>query len=67
VHVAGAPEEPQEDGQEAAPAPVTVWVTTESGERINYAHVPNGDPARVALFLDAARAVPHFRDASTTR
>jgi hypothetical protein len=50
-----------------APAPVTVWVTTESGERINYAHVPNGDADRVALFLADARAVPHYRDASTTR
>jgi hypothetical protein len=46
---------------------VTVWVTTESGERINYAHVPNGDADRVALFLADARAVPHYRDASTTR
>jgi hypothetical protein len=52
---------------EPAPAPVTVWVTTESGERINYAHVPNGDADRVALFLADARAVPHYRDASTTR
>jgi hypothetical protein len=67
VHVAGAPEEPQEDGQEAAPAPVTVWATTESGERINFAHVPNGDPARVSAFLADARAVPHFRNVSTTR
>jgi hypothetical protein len=50
-----------------APAPVTVWVTTESGERINYAHVPNGDADRVARFLADARAVPHYRDASTTR
>lgn len=49
------------------PAPVTVYVTTEDGERIEYAHVPNGDAARVARFLDAARAVPHFRDVSTTR
>ncbi|MER5754366.1 hypothetical protein [Streptomyces sp. NPDC002088] len=82
VHVAGAPREGEEDAPahgldivtteelrallEPATAPVTVWVTTESGERINYAHVPNGDPARVAQFLDAARAVPHFRDVSTT-
>jgi hypothetical protein len=49
------------------PAPVTVWVTTASGDRINYAHVPNGDPARVAAFLADADAVPHYRDASTTR
>jgi hypothetical protein len=62
---------PAEDAQEGAqgttPAPVTVWVTTGSGERINYAHVPNGDPARVAAFMDDARAVPHFRDVSTAR
>jgi hypothetical protein len=49
------------------PAPVTVWATTESGERINYAHVPNGDPDRVARFLADARAVPHFRNVSTAR
>jgi hypothetical protein len=83
VHVAGAPEEAEEDAPahgleivtteelrallEPATAPVTVWVTTGSGERINYAHVPNGDPARVAAFMDAARAVPHFRDVSTAR
>jgi hypothetical protein len=60
-------QEAQEAPQEAAPAPVTVWATTESGERINYAHVPNGDPARVACFLADARAVPHFRNVSTAR
>ncbi|MFE2101578.1 hypothetical protein [Streptomyces sp. NPDC059468] len=53
--------------EEAAPAPASVYVTTEAGERIEYAHVPNGDRARVAHFLDAARAVPTFRDVSTTR
>lgn len=63
VHVAGAPEE----GQEASPAPASVYVTTEAGERIEYAHIPNGDPARVADFLSAARAVPTFRDVSLTR
>ncbi|RZU36012.1 hypothetical protein EV284_3495 [Streptomyces sp. BK022] len=50
---------------EAAPAPVSVYVTTADAERIEYAHVPNGDPSRVAHFLDAARAVPTYRDAST--
>lgn len=48
------------------PAPTSVWVTTEHGERIEYAHIPNGDPTRIAHFLDAARAVPTYRDASTT-
>jgi hypothetical protein len=68
VHAVGRfAEAPQEAPQEAAPAPVTVWATTESGERINYAHVPNGDPDRVARFLSDARAVPHFRDVSTAR
>ncbi|MFF1701251.1 hypothetical protein [Streptomyces sp. NPDC058252] len=52
---------------EPAPAAASVYVTTEAGERIEYAHVPNGDPARVAHFLTAARAVPTFRDVSTTR
>jgi hypothetical protein len=69
VYVAGTPaaQEAQEGAQEAASAPVTVWATTETGTRLNYAHIPDGDPSRVALFLDAARAVPHFRDVSTTR
>jgi hypothetical protein len=49
------------------PLAASVYVTTEAGERIEYAHIPNGDPARVAHFLGAARAVPTFRDASTTR
>lgn len=49
------------------PAPTSVYVTTEGGERIEYAHVPSGDLDRVAHFLDAARAVPAFRDVSTTR
>lgn len=53
--------------QEAAatPAPVTVYVTTQDGERIEYAYIPNGDPTRVAHFLTAARAVPTYTDAST--
>lgn len=64
THVAGIP---AKGPQGAAPAPVTVWATTESGERINFAHVPNGDPVRVAQFLAEAQGVPHFRDVSTTR
>lgn len=51
--------------QEAAHAPASVWVTTEAGERVEYAHVPNGDPARVAHYLAAARAVPTYRDVAT--
>lgn len=46
-------------------APASVWVTTEAGERIEYAYIPNGDPQRVGHFLAAARAVPTFRDVST--
>lgn len=52
---------------EPAPVPVSVYMTTEYGERMEYAHIPNGDPARVAYFLAAARAVSTFRDVSTTR
>jgi len=50
---------------ERAPAPASVWVTTEGGERIEYAYIPNGDPARIEHFLNAARAIPTFRDIST--
>jgi hypothetical protein len=57
----------QEGPQEAAHAPASVWVTTGAGVRIEYAHVPNGDPARVAHFLADARAVPTYRDVSTAR
>jgi hypothetical protein len=51
----------------AGPLAASVYVTTEAGERIEYAHIPNGDPARVADFLSAARDVPTFRDVSLTR
>ncbi|MGA5598340.1 hypothetical protein ACPCSE_29320 [Streptomyces cellulosae] len=46
-------------------APVSVYVTTADGDRIEYAHIPNGDPARVAHFLNAARSIPAYTDAST--
>jgi hypothetical protein len=68
VHAHGmrfTPVHPAQGPQEAAHAPASVWVTTQGGERIEYAHIPNGDPARIAHFLDAARAVPTYRDAST--
>jgi hypothetical protein len=51
----------------AGPLAASVYVTTEAGERIEYAHIPNGDPERVAHFLAAARSVPSFRDVSTAR
>lgn len=51
----------------AGPLAASVYATTEAGERIEYAHIPNGDPERVAAFLAAARSVPAFRDVSTAR
>lgn len=45
---------------ESTPAPVSIMVTTATGERIEYAYIPNGDPARVALFLADAQSVPNF-------
>lgn len=57
-------------GQEppaTTPAPVSIYATTADGERIEYAHIPNGNPQRVALFLDDARNTPHFSNISTTR
>ncbi|MEU9405530.1 hypothetical protein AB0E08_07485 [Streptomyces sp. NPDC048281] len=55
----------QGDPQEPAHAPTSVWVTTQGGERIEYAHIPNGDPARIEHFLTEARTVPTFTNIST--
>lgn len=62
---------PQEAAQEAADAlrgPVDVWATVRAtGDRINYAHIPNGDPKRVAALMDDARHSRAFDNISTTR
>ncbi|MFI0967136.1 hypothetical protein ACH4S8_37980 [Streptomyces sp. NPDC021080] len=51
--------------QAPAEGPVSVWATTADGERIEFAHIPNGDPARVAAFLADARSAGTFTDVST--
>jgi hypothetical protein len=58
-------QEAQEAPQEPAHAPASVWATTQDGKRVEVAYIPNGDPARVAHFLAAARAVPTYSDVST--
>lgn len=44
------------------PVPTDVKVTTKTGERITYAHVPNGDPERVELFIREAQRCGAFAD-----